>query len=331
MARGGDSNSIRARLLGVTSLAIAPTVVFASLLALHQAQATQNLFGAAAWITAAALPILLGVAGCLVVALASEALVLRWLLYFERMARAYARGRYSLRPRDIDNAPEEFRALGTAVGQMAAAVEARDQMVHRALAQQTMLLREVHHRVKNNLQIVGSLLSLQAGRADDQKVKDALLDVQLRIDAMSLAQQFMQEDGESGVISAGQLFEAWATQVRARLPKGARRLRLRLSVEERQLSLDLAAPMALIATEALLQAYRRPGADPVSLKLKVCMHEHGDVMLSIAAEEDAHVFDSSSGISSTLIQGYVRQIHGRLDVSPEAGSLIVHAPLSAAA
>ena len=331
LARGFEPDSLRARLLIATGLALAPVVVFASAMALHQAQITQGFAGTAAWATAAALPILLGIAACLAVAIASETLVLRWLLYFERMARAYARGRYSVRPRNIGRAPAEFRTLGSAVQDMAVAVEERDLALRKALESQTMLLREVHHRVKNNLQIVGSLLSLQGNRADDPKVKDALMDALVRIDAMSLAQRFMQEDEEAGAISSGELFQAWASQIRARLGGCGRGLRLRLDVQERQLSLDLAAPMALIATEALMQAYRRPCPKPLACRLKVAMHEHEDVVLSICVEEDAHAFEAAGGIGLTLIEGYVRQIRGRLDLPEDAGRLTVHAPIPAAA
>ena len=331
LARGVEVDSIRVQLLGVTALAIAPLVVFAIIMALHDAGPTNGLIGTAGWLTVAAVPVLLGVATCLVVALSTETLILRWLLYFERVAKAYAKGRYSVRPRNIDQAPAEFRALGSAVQEMAVGVEERDQAVRKALGQQTMLLREVHHRVKNNLQIVGSLLSLQASRSEDQKVKDALLDAQVRIDAMSLAQRFLQEDEEAGAVSARQLFEAWASQIRARLTNGARKLRLRVEVEERELCLDLAAPMALIATEALMQAYRRPVDAPLSCRLKIAMHEHEDVVLTISVEEDAHVFDITGGISLTLIEGYVRQIKGRLDLAEQAGALVVHAPLPVAA
>jgi two-component sensor histidine kinase len=332
LARGLEPDSLRARLLIATGLALAPVVIFASAMALHQAQVTQGFAGTAAWATAAALPLLLGVAAVLAVAIASETLILRWLLYFERVARAYGRGRYSVRPRNIERAPAEFRTLGSAVQDMAVAVEERDRALRKALDSQTMLLREVHHRVKNNLQIVGSLLSLQANRADDQKVRDALMDALVRIDAMSLAQRFMQEDEETGSISSGQLFQAWASQIRARLGKGADRgLRLRLDVQERPLSLDLAAPMALIATEALMQAYRRPCPKPLSCRLKVAMHEHEDVVLTICVEEDLHAFDATGGIGLTLIEGYVRQIRGRLDLVEDTGRLIVHAPIPAAA
>ncbi len=331
LAEGVEPDSLRARLLIATGLALAPVVVIASAMALHQAQVTRDLFGTAAWATAAVLPILLGIAACLAVAIASEALILRWLLYFERVARAYARGRYSVRPRNIERAPAEFRALGSAVQDMAVAVEERDRALRKALGDQSMLLREVHHRVKNNLQIVGSLLSLQANRSDDQKVKDALMDALVRIDAMSLAQRFMQEDEEAGSISSGQLFQAWASQIRARLGHCGRGLKLRLDVQERQLSLDLAAPMVLIATEALMQAYRRPSRKLLSCRLKVAMHDDEDVVLTISIEEDLHAFDAAGGISLTLIEGYVRQIRGRLDLAEDAGQLVVHAPFPTAA
>jgi hypothetical protein len=89
--------------------------------------------------------------------------------------------------------------------------------------------------------------------------------------------------------------------------------------------------MALIATEALMQAYRRPGDKPLACRLKVAMHDHEDVVLTIRVEEDANAFAAPGGISLTLIEGYVRQIHGRLDLTADGGGLVVHAPIPAAA
>jgi nitrate/nitrite-specific signal transduction histidine kinase len=187
----GPLRSLRTALLILTTLAIAPMMVFASSMAILRASETQRLSSAAAWIAAAALPLMIGTAAILVVSLSWEALVMNWLTYLERLSRAYARGRYSLRPRRLQEAPAEFQALGQAVEEMASAVEHRDQALREALDEQTVLLREVHHRVKNNLQIVGSLLSLQAQRSNDPAAREALLDALVRVDAIALGQRFM--------------------------------------------------------------------------------------------------------------------------------------------
>jgi two-component sensor histidine kinase len=258
-----------------------------------------------------------------------EGWILRWLVYLERLAKAYARGRYSLRPRMMGRAPAEFRALGQAVSEMAAAVEERDKALRQALDEQTMLLREVHHRVKNNLQIVGSLLSLQASRADDPKVRSALQDALIRLDAMSLAQRFMQADDERSEVSARQVFDAWAAQLRARMRPADRRLALAVEVEDSRLPMELAAPLLLISTEAVMHAYRSPGEEPLSCRIGLAEISNELIELRLDLPPGA-AFDGSRTIARDLIQGYVRQLRGRLHIA-EASHLVVQAPVRLAA
>jgi two-component sensor histidine kinase len=256
--------------------------------------------------------------------------ILRWLVYLERVAKVYARGRYSLRPRMMGRAPAEFRALGDAVSEMAAAVEERDKALRQALDEQTMLVREVHHRVKNNLQIVGSLLSLQAARSDDAKVKSALQDALIRLDAMSLAQRFMQEDEERSVVSATNVFEAWASQFRARMGVVDRGLDLQVRVDERQLPMELAAPLLLIATEAVMHAYRTSGADPLVCRISLADGPGQSIVLSLELPQAGAGLDGPRTIARDLIQGYVRQLRGRLEIQ-DASRVVVQAPLALAA
>src|SRR5205814_748247 len=80
-------------------------------------------------------------------------------------------GHYAIRPA-LQGAPAEFQMLGSALSGMADSVQDRDRRLREALAQKSILLREIHHRVKNNLQIVMSLLNLQAKQLQDSAAKD---------------------------------------------------------------------------------------------------------------------------------------------------------------
>ncbi len=93
----------------------------------------------------------------------------------------------------LDGAPTEFRLLGEGMSEMAAAIQERDRNLREAIAQKTMLVREVHHRVKNNLQIVMSLLSLQAGRVRDPAATEALRQARARINALALVHRILYE------------------------------------------------------------------------------------------------------------------------------------------
>jgi two-component sensor histidine kinase len=320
----GEARSLRLRILLVAAGAMFPIILVASSLALDEARDAGRLSTTVAWISAAALPALVGIAGVLAIAMVMEGWILRWLVYLERLAKAYARGRYSLRPRMMDRAPAEFRALGDAVSDMAAAVDQRDKALRQAFDEQTMLLREVHHRVKNNLQIVGSLLSLQASRSDDPKVKDALQDALIRLDAMSLAQRFMQEDEERSVVSARQLFESWVAQFRARIGQADRHIDFHVEVEDRSLPMELAAPLLLITTEAVMHAYRVTDDDPFTCRIGLTCGEGDHVILRLDLPLSVQL-GADRTISRDLIQGYVRQLRGRLEVQ-DASRVVVEAP-----
>jgi uncharacterized SAM-binding protein YcdF (DUF218 family) len=323
----GPIRSIRGGLLLMTIVAITPLVMFASGMALWRASDANQLPTAAAWVTVAAVPVLIGVAAVVIVSIASEAMVMEWLFYLERLSRAYARGRYSLRPKRLQQAPLEFRMLGEAVEDMAAAVEHRDQALRDALDEQTVLLREVHHRVKNNLQIVGSLLSLQASRSQNTDTKEALQDALVRIDAMSLSQRFMQQQEEEDSISSLELFESFAAQIRARLGGGRRALVLSSDIEARVMPLEAGSRLVLIAAEAILCAFRAcPDANPLTCLMAVSFNPDGvEMKLSVPGQPGAFHCGPEQ-ISRSLIDGYVRQMRGRLTAEAGTGELAISAP-----
>ncbi len=319
----GPLRSLRAALLIMTTLAIAPMMVFASAMAILRAHEIQRLPSAAAWLTVSALPLFVGVSAILIVSLSWEALVMRWLSYLERLSRAYARGRYSLRPRRLHEAPREFRALGQAVEEMAAAVEHRDQALRAALDEQTVLLREVHHRVKNNMQVVGSLLSLQAQRADDPAVREALLDALVRLDAIALGQRFMHEQEEEEQVSSTELFEAFVRQSRARLGSAGRPLEVIGEIEPKLMPLETGSRLVLLAAEVLLDAHHA-SSGPLSFHFAVRFEERA-VLLSLPPPLQPDAI-TAGGVSHDLIQGYVRQLRARLEPQG-AGAMLVRAPL----
>jgi len=318
----GPVRSLRATLLIMTTLAIAPMMVFASSMAVLRASETERLASAAAWLTVSALPLIVGVAAILVMTLSWEALVLNWLTYLERLSRAYARGRYSLRPRRLQHAPAEFQALGQAVEEMAASVQHRDQALREALDEQTILLREVHHRVKNNLQIVGSMLSLQAQRTEDPAAREALLDALVRIDAIALGQRFMQAQEEEVQVSSVELFEAFVHQSVARLGVGRRSLDIDADIEPGLIPQETGARLALLAAEALLQACHAV-TGPLAFHLTV-RFEAGAVVLAWSPAPEP---DPDARASNDLIHGYVRQLRARLEPAPGPDTLQARTPL----
>jgi two-component sensor histidine kinase len=116
---------------------------------------------------------------------AAERAVIRWIIYLQRVAAIYAKGRFTVRPLQAERAPPEIRELAATLDDMAGAIVARDASLMDSLAEKDALMREIHHRVKNNLQIITSLLNMQQRALTDPAAKAAMNDTRQRITALA--------------------------------------------------------------------------------------------------------------------------------------------------
>lgn len=137
------------------------------------------------FLSAVGAPILMWLIALVVAWVAIDRLVLRPTLTLQRVAAAFAAGRHNVRVPDDDNSPEEIRQLGRAVNMMADNLVAREGELEQAVDDQRGLLKELHHRVKNNLQVIASLLNLQVRNATHERERRALSTTQDRVYALA--------------------------------------------------------------------------------------------------------------------------------------------------
>jgi two-component sensor histidine kinase len=138
-----------------------------------------------------------------------------------------------------------------------------------AMREQEVLLREIHHRVKNNMQILTSLLRLQTRQAKSEQLRVVLRESEARIRSMGLLhEKLYQSDSVSEIDFAGYLRTLTSELVRMNTPQGEKR-EIRLAVCNIKLGLDTALPCGLIVTElvsnSLKYAFPGPGHDGVIL------------------------------------------------------------------
>jgi len=248
---------------------------------------------------------------------ATGRLIIHWLIYLRRIALAYTHGHYAVRPVALAAAPAEFRDLGETISVMAEAVDDRDKRLRTALNQKSLLIRETHHRVKNNLQIVMSLLSLQAGRLRDPAARHALRQAQFRVNALALVHRILYENDDLGAIDLKKLVEEISRQIHDAAGREARALHLEFDLVQRSIASDLAVPLTLFLVEALTNAFHHayPGASAGAVRVSLLPVPDG--MLRLAIEDEGVGLAppcDGEGIGTRLIEAFARQVGGSAGV-----------------
>ncbi len=132
----------------------------------------------------------------------------------------------------------------------------KNKLIEQALKEKELLLREIHHRVKNNLQFISSLLRLQSRRVEGGAARSALEESQSRVQAMSLIHQNLYQDEEPSSVHVKpyfeELFEAIFSAQNIRRDK----VQLRQDIAPLKLDIDTVAPMGLIVNELVTNALK---------------------------------------------------------------------------
>lgn len=285
-----------------------------------------------------ALPFVMIALSWLAVWYAAERQITHWIIYLRRIVAAYRGGHYSVRPA-LEDAPSEFLQLGSAMAEMADGILDRDQRLRDAVTQKTLLVKEIHHRVKNNLQIVMSLLRLQAEQSEDSPLRQALSHAQARINALALVHRLLHEVDDQTTINLERLVTELANQMIQDMALIDVKLEIETQLAQRSIPGELAVPIALFAVEALANAFRHafPSRSDTA-KVQVCLRSMPDSTIRLTIKDNGVGFETEqarSSIGLRLLQTFAQQLDGAATVVSQSGqgttvTLIITDPASPA-
>jgi two-component sensor histidine kinase len=217
--------------------------------------------------------------------------------------------------------PEEVSRLEQAFTDAAVAIAAREDELRAALRQRDLLMAEIHHRVKNNLQIVASLLNLQANRLRDPAAKAEFGTARDRVQALATLHRHLYTNRTFEAIELRPFLQELCQQLFSALGETPGK-RIGLTVEAGQMEIvtDQAVSLALLVTEAVTNSIKHGFPDSTTGTITIAVHtepaEDGEeVLLSIRDdgqgmdEEDEH----GGGIGMTLIQGFAQHLGGEIE------------------
>ena len=203
---------------------------------------------------------------------------------------------------------------------------ARDEL-KASLAEKDVLLKEIHHRVKNNMQIIYSLLNLQMDGMDDERQKAALLDCQGRIYSMALVHERIYKSESFERVDFAGYVEALAN-VLLRSQIGVHiNIRLEMRLDSIQIPLAKAVPCGLILNELITNGIRHAFHDKEDGILRISLQrDEGNIILKVEDNGIGLPDGISPGSQGTLglrlVQLLAEQINGRLEISSNNGACL---------
>jgi len=257
-----------------------------------------------------------------------EHLVVRWITYLERITSAYASGRHGVRPERVSAAPAEIRSLGETFSRMADLISSREAELRESLNQKEILVREIHHRVKNNLQLVMSLLNLHARRIRDPRAEEAFAEARSRINALATLHRRLYESESLQQVDLHWFLEDLCAELRRGGLSRGRHVDLSVESPNEVIGPELAVPLGLLVTEAITNAYKHAFADRTRGHIKVHVERESPERLLVRIQDDGAGFDpmqvspDATGLGRSLIEAFVRQLHGELSIKSDNGTTV---------
>jgi two-component sensor histidine kinase len=204
----------------------------------------------------------------------------------------------------------------------------KNQIIQQSLQEKEVLLKEIHHRVKNNLQVISSLLSLQSRRVQEESVQEAILEGRNRVQSMAMIHQNLYQTENLTTIDVGQYIDHLAQNLFSSYNIEPDRITMDKDIQPLDLDVDILIPLGLILNELITNALKyafpreRKGKIRVSLQqeaaqLKLRVMDDG---IGLPAHFDPH---KTRSMGYQLINSLVGKLKGQLEIKRIGGADIV--------
>jgi two-component system, sensor histidine kinase PdtaS len=268
------------------------------------------------------LPVLMWIFAAAIGWLIAERLLLRPLVRMQRAVAAYRPGDRELDLPRVATPAREIGDLGAAFQRVVHTVARHEEELEEAVERQRKLVREVHHRVKNNLQVVASLLNIHARGAASEDVAAAYASIQRRVDALAVVHRnHYAELEENRGVAMKALISELAANLRATAPASASGMVIRLDLEPYYATQDVAVSVAFLVTEVVEYAMFS-GASPLSISLVGEGAQEGTAMLTIDSESlrpGAAQDETLTSRFERIVTGLSRQLRSTIDRDADSG------------
>ena len=243
----------------------------------------------------------------------------------ETTNRVSGEGQYGLRATKYGD--DELGRLVDSFNGMLARIEEGDAALRSSLSEKDVLLKEVHHRVKNNLQVVSSLINLQSSHVQTPELTPILAESHNRIRAIALVHERLYQSENMAHPNVADYLGDLCDNLRTSFARADRHIELHTEIDSIDFDIDGAIACGLIVNELVTNALKH-AFGPAGGTIRVSMK-------SLAGECELRVADDGTGVVSgidvknptslglQLVNSLSRQLHGSLDLDSTEGTAFV--------
>lgn len=200
-----------------------------------------------------------------------------------------------------------------------------------------LLLKEIHHRVKNNLQVVSSLLSLESDCVEDERAKSVFIECQTQVQSMSLVHEQIYRGSSLEGVEASGYFARLAEYLAGVHDAKARGIQIEVTATDLVLPIDAAMPLSIITTELVSNSFKHGFPDSRGGCVSISLHRD-DTSYEFSVKDDGIGFAASSmtsrtagknkGIGMDLIEALAGQLGGTMERRDSQGAhTVLHFPV----
>lgn len=206
-------------------------------------------------------------------------------------------------------------------------IKIQNTLISKALEDKSILLKEIHHRVKNNLQVISSLLNLQSRHIEDTSARKALKEGQNRVKSMALIhQKLYQEDNLTG-IQVKEYIEKLTQSLFHSYNIAPDKIKLELDIDNLNLDVDTLIPIGLIINELVSNALKHAFEETASGKVHVSLKE-GDSQLKLEVSDNGKGLGSpesdalKKSFGYRLISAFSARLKANMDIEGDQGTTV---------
>jgi two-component sensor histidine kinase len=221
---------------------------------------------------------------------------------------------------------DEIGALSETFNAMAQSLQKANKELEQSLSDKDMLIKEVHHRVKNNLAVVLSLLRLQSGQVKDERSKGYFLESQNRIRAMSMIHEYLYLSDDMTNVNCEQYIKNLINQLFQSYNVQALKTKLQVKVSDIMLDLDTMILCGLIINELVSNALKYAFPDESEGELTVELSREKDDKYVLAVKDngvglpqDLDIYNTES-LGMQIVASLATQLKGMLELNREDGT-----------